>query len=172
MFTLFQAKTKIIAVTVVSELCGKERKHGCSIKFEMKTNNWILSEFESQLRHALYERDDDPKQPNLEGVEDDMLGLTRLKFPRLGMPLKHDWEGAGYELYLHVGASGRDDIVLDGVGLSDFQFDCKDGGNVITTFKALCHPNAHQQGRIDHMLQLETELSLKPPSEKQRSLAA
>lgn len=167
MFTLFQAKTKIVAVTVVSELCGKERKHGCSIKFEMTTNNWILSQFESQLRPALYEYDDAPSQPNLEGVEDDMGGLTRLKFPRLVMPLKHEWEGAGYELHLHVGASGRDDIVLEGVALSDFQFHCKDGGNVITTFKALSHPNAHQQGRIDHMLQLETELSLRPAHERQ-----
>lgn len=171
MFTLFQSKVKIVAVTVTSEMHGKNRRTGCSIKFEMTTNNWILTEFESQLRYALYELDDKPDQPTLVGVDDEMHGLTRLKFPRLGMPLKHEWEGAGYDLFIHVGASGRDDIVLDGVGLSDFQFHCKDGGNVVTTFKAMCHPNAHQQGRIDHMLQLETELSLKPPSEKQRKLA-
>lgn len=172
MFSLLMAKTKIIAVTVVSELCGKERRHGCSIKFEMKSNNFVLIEFNPQLRHALYEYDDAPKQPALEGVEDEMLGLTRLKFPKLGMPLKYEWEGAGYELQLHIGASGRDDIVLEDVGLSDFQFQCNEGGSVITTFKAMTRPTAQQQGRIDHMLQLETELSLKPPSAKQRELAA
>lgn len=170
MFSLFQAKTRIVAVAVVSELCGKERKHGCSIKFEMTSNNWILAEFEPRLRTALYQIDDSPKQGSL--VEDEMGGYTSLVFPKLGMPLKHDWEGAGYDLYLHVGASGKNDIELDNVGLSDFQFHCKDGGTVITTFKAMCHPTTQQQGRIDHMLLLETEVSLKQPSNKQRELAA
>jgi hypothetical protein len=173
MFTLFHAKAKIVAVTVLSELHGKERVAACCVTFEMSSNNLILSEFDSQLRHALYSRDLDRLiQPELDGVDDEMDGLTCLKFPKLGMPIKFDWEGAGYELHLHVGASGKSDIVLEGVELGGFTFDCKDGGTVITKFKATAHPNAVEQGKIDHMLQLETELSLKPPSEKQRKLAA
>ncbi|MBB5509604.1 hypothetical protein [Paraburkholderia atlantica] len=169
MFTLFQAKPKITAVTVVSELHGKERIAGCCITFELSSNNYILSEFDSQIRYALYTMDDDSgPQFKIDAVEDDMDGLTKLKFPKLGMPLKFDWEGAGYELQFHIGASGREDIILDGVGLKDFSFDCKEGGTVITKFKAMTHPTAAQQGKIDHMLQLECEISLKQPAEKQK----
>jgi len=171
MFSLFMTKAKVVAVTVLSELRGKERIAACCVTFEMSSNNFILSEFDSQLRHALYSRDLEARlQPSL--VEDDMDGLVCLKMPKLGMPIKYDWEGAGYELTLHVGASGRNDIVLEGVEIGGFTFDCKDGGTVITKFKAVAHPNAVEQGKIDHMLQLETEISLKPPTEKQRSLAA
>jgi hypothetical protein len=168
MFSLFHSKAKIVAVTVLSELNGTNRKAACCVTFEMNSSNLVLSEFDSQLRHALYEYDERPVLL----VEDEMCGLTRLKFPKLGMPLKFDWEGAGYELHLHVGASGIEDIVLDDIALGDFQFTCADGGTVTTKFKAKGHPTASQQGKIDHMLQLETELSLKPPSERQRSLAA
>jgi hypothetical protein len=173
MFSLFYAKAKIAAVTVLSEMRGRDRVAACCVTFEMSSNNYIISEFDSQLRFALYSRDPDRlKQMNLDGVEDDMDGLTTLKFPRLGMPIKFEWDGAGYEMHLHIGASGHGDIVLQDVDLGSFTFDCKDGGTVITKFKATMHPNAVEQGKIDHMLQLETELSLKPPSEKQKSLAA
>lgn len=171
MFSLLMSKAKIVAVTVVSEMHGKNRVAGCCVTFEVSTNNLILSEFDSQLRHALYSVDLDQRlQPQL--VDDNVGGLVALKCPKLGMPLRWDWEGAGYELTLHIGASGRNDIVLTDVGLKDFSFDCKDGGTVITKFKALAHPNAVEQGKIDHMLQLETEISLRPPSDKQSSIAA
>jgi len=168
MFSLFHSKARIVAVTVLSELRGSTRVAACCVTFEMSSTNLVLSEFDSQLRHALYSHDERPTFL----VDDEMGGLTCLKFPKLGMPLKFEWEGAGYELHLHVGASGKQDIVLDGVDLGGFTFDCKDGGTVITKFKAVAHPSATDQGKIDHLLQLETELSLKPPSEKQRSLAA
>jgi hypothetical protein len=173
MFSLFQAKAKIVAVTVLSELHGRDRVAGCCVTLEMSTNNLILSEFDSQLRHALYSRDPDRvRQPDLTGIEDDMDGLTTLKFPKLGMPLKFDWEGAGYTLHFHIGASGREDIILLDVELGGFTFECKDGGTVITKFKAMAHPNAVEQGKIDHMLQLETEISLQPPSDRQKRIDA
>jgi len=169
MLSLLMSKAKIVAVTVVSELHGSQRRAGCCITFEMRSNNYILSEFDSQLRHAIYSRDES-RVGQGQLVEDEMDGLTTLKFPKLGMPLKFDWEAVGYELQFHIGASGREDIVLDSVSLSGFTFDCTDGGTVITKFKAMTHPTAAQQGKIDHMLQLETEISLKPPSDRQRSM--
>ena len=172
MFDLHHAKARIIAVTAVSELHGKERVPACCVTFELTSNNLILSEFDSQLRHALYGKESAPsQQPGLD-LEKEMGGVTSLKFPKMGMPLKWDWEGAGYDLILHIGASGKADIELGEIGLSDFQFTLKDCGTVLTKFKVMAHPSASEQGKIDQMLQTEVELSLLPPESTQQEMAA
>lgn len=164
MFSLDRAKVKIVAVTAVSELHGSERKPACCITFEMTASNSYLSEFHELLRSCLYSRETQPnRQANID-IDDDADGLTNLRFPQMGAPIKWDWDGAGYEATLHIGPSGKGDIELTDVDLKNFAFTPKDGGSCIYKFQAMTHPTAKDQGQIDQMLQSETELTLIPPT--------
>lgn len=164
MFSLDHAKVKIVAVTAVSELHGSERKPACCITFEMTASNSYLSEFDESLRYALYSKEAQPNRTGQLVEDEDADGLTNLRFPQMGAPIKWDWDGAGYEATLHIGASGKGDIELTDVDLKNFAFTPKDGGSCIYKFQAMTHPTAKDQGQIDQMLQQETELTLTPPT--------
>lgn len=172
MFDLDHQSAKLSSVTAISEFKGDTREPACSMKFEITTNNLVLSHFDPQLRHALYTKADDGDQGNGDMFPDTDVGdLTSLKFKRLSYPLKWDSDLAGYDLTFHIGLDDdKSNIVLSEIKLSDFAFTPKDGGTVVTTFRAYAKPSVLDQGRIDQMLQQEVEISLAPPTTKQADL--
>lgn len=164
MFSLDRAKVKIIAVTAISELHGNERKPACCITFEMIASSLYLSEFDSALRGMLYSKETQPTKQGALDIDEELGGLTALRFPKMGAPIKWDWDGAGYTAILHIGASGKGDIELGDADLKNIQFTPKDGGSCVYKWQVMAHPTAKEQGQIDQMLQSETELSLLEPT--------
>jgi hypothetical protein len=175
MFSVEQKLMKIRSVTTVAEFKGDGREHAQNVKLEWTTDNGVLAEFDPQLRSAFYQKDDGKQNANDAGQGELSLPrqdveLTKLRIPFLQMPVKFKKEFAGFEMVYHTGASEQSNIRLEGVELSDFSFDMKDGGTVLVVFNAYAKPNAADQGKIDQMMQLECEISLTPPSEKQADL--
>jgi hypothetical protein len=167
MFDLDHQSAKLTSVTAISEFKGDTREPACSMKFEITTNNLVLVHFDSKLRQALYTKAEKGAQPSTNDMfpDEEMGDLVALKFHRLGYPLKWDLDLAGYELTFHIGLDDeKSNIALAEIKLSDFAFTPKDGGTVITTFKAYAKPSALDQGRIDQLLQQEVEISLVPPA--------
>lgn len=176
MFEIQRKLVKIKSVTNVPEFKGEKREHACSVKFEFSTDNTILEQFEPGLRKAFYEKDNGKTKTAPDGQQEmtlprEDLDLTSRKLVGVQMPLKIKKEMAGYELVYHCGASEESFIKLGEVGLSDFSFDLQDGGSVLVVFNAYSKPAADVQGRIDHMLQSEIEVSLIAPTAKQAELA-
>lgn len=175
MFSVEQKLMKIRSVTTVAEFKGDGREHAQNVKLEWTTDNGVLAEFDPQLRSAFYQKDDG-KPPVGDGNQGELslprqdVELTKLRIPFLQMPVKFKKEFAGYEMVYHCGASEQSNISLSDVELSDFSFDMKDGGTVVVVFNAYGKPNAVDQGKIDQMLQLECEVSLVPPTEKQADI--
>lgn len=176
MLSIEQQLMKIRSVTTVAEFKGDGREHAQNVKLEWTTDNGVLAEFDPQLRSAFYQKDDGKQKANNEGQGELSLPrqdveLTKLRIPFLQMPVKFKKEFAGYEMVYHCGASDKSNITLSDVELSDFSFDMKDGGTVLVVFNAYAKPNAADQGKIDQMMQLECEVTLTPPTEKQPQLA-
>lgn len=175
MLSIEQQLMKIRSVTTVAEFKGDGREHAQNVKLEWTTDNGVLAEFDPQLRSAFYQKDDGRQKANNEGQGELSLPrqdveLTKLRIPFLQMPVKFKKEFAGYEMVYHCGASEKSNITLSEVELSDFSFDMKDGGTVLVVFNAYAKPNAADQGKIDQMMQLECEVTLTPPTEKQAQL--
>lgn len=175
MFSVDKKLMKIRSVTTVAEFKGDGREHAQNVKLEWTTDNGVLAEFDPQLRSAFYQKDDGKQRANEEGqgelsIPRQDVDLTKLRIPFLQMPIKFKKEFAGYEIVYHCGATDESCIKLSDVGLSDFSFDMKDGGTVLVVFNAYAKPNAADQGKIDQMMQVECEVSLIPPTEKQTDL--
>jgi hypothetical protein len=177
MFEIDRELVKVRSVTNVPEFKGEKREHGCSVKFELQTDNTILDVLEPGLRKAFYEKDNGKPTTTPEGQDElplprQDLDLTKRKFPFVHMPLKIDKEFAGYKLVYHCGATEASEIKLGDVALSDFSVDLQKGGTVLVVFGTYSKPGADVQGRIDHMAQTQVEISLIPPDEKQPELAS
>ena len=175
MFEIDRELVKVRSVTNVPEFKGEKREHGCSVKFELQTDNTILDVLEPGLRRAFYEKDNGKATTNNEGQDElplprQDLDLTKRKFPFVHMPLKIDKEFAGYKLVYHCGASQESEIHLAEVALSDFSVDLQKGGTVLVVFGTYSKPGADVQGLIYHMAQTPIEISLIPPAGTQGEL--
>jgi hypothetical protein len=123
-------------------------------------SNDVLSHFDSDLKAALYEKANDAQQGEL---IDEPGHLPALKFPAMA-PIKWDWSGAGYEVVVNWGVSGKDDIVMLQTEVDSFRFDCQDGGTVAISFRIIAHPTPDEIGRLSELVQREITLTLTPPS--------
>lgn len=176
MFEIDRQLVKVRSVTNVPEFKGEKREHGCSVKFELQTDNTVLDILEPGLRKAFYEKDNGKSTTNDEGQGElalprQDLDLTKRKLPFVHMPLKLAKDFAGYKLVYHCGATEASEIKLGDVAVSDFAVDLQSGGTVLVIFSTYSKPGADVQGRIDHMAQTQVEISLTPPEEKQQELA-
>lgn len=167
MFQLQKVKARFVSVTPLAEKHGQKRSPACSIGVEVVRNNLILDEFDKGLRTAFYEKADAAAQKKPQGEldvsDEDLDGLTALKFPWFGQSIKHDQVFSGYSLVLHVGISEKSWITLDSTKVDNFDFALKEGGSVAMKFRVLAHPNDREQGKIDHLLQQDVTISLLAP---------
>jgi hypothetical protein len=76
---------------------------------------------------------------------------------------------SGYEVVVHYGISGKEDIHLATCQVDQFRFDCQDGGTVVVAFRVIAHPEAKALGRLCEMIQTDVELSLIEPTEEQQA---
>lgn len=164
MLMLKNIKATITSVQAVAEKHGKNKtRPACTIKIEASRSNLILSEFDSQLRGAFYQKSDEAKGQAELIPDEDLGGLTALRFPWFQQDIKHEKQLTGYTAILHKGVSEKSWIELEECKIDAFVFKLKEGGSVIVTFNIYCHPTEKEQGQIDHMLSNPVELSILPP---------
>lgn len=161
MFSLDHKITLLANVNPRAELHGEDKLLAVDLKFEIDTPNDILSEFDPSLKSAFY-RKAEPGEGDL--LADQPGNLPKLKFPLMG-PVKWGKDYAGYEIVVHRGISGVEDIRIIECGVDNFRFDFKEGGTVTLSFRVIAHPEPPELGRLCELIQQDVELSLIPPEE-------
>jgi hypothetical protein len=165
MFTLANKSAFLSSANPRAEIHGEERKPAMDLKFKIESSNDILDSFDSKLKAAFFERDAEPRDllPEEQGA------MRGLKFNQI-KSIKWESDLPGYELHIHWGVSGVEDIKLSDIQVDNFEFSMKDGGTVFTSFRVQAHPEANVAGRLCELIQREIEISLVPPTAKQSDL--
>ncbi|MDN7897163.1 hypothetical protein QZM82_13280 [Burkholderia cepacia] len=159
MFNLDNTMAKIVSVTNVSEKHGTERKPAITVGMSVVVGGDVLGEFDPALRAMLY-RKPLPKPGELSMEHD---GLTELRFPFM-RNLAWDRKYEGYLLRFHIGATGKEDVLLAECGLKDIRFTTQEGGSVGVHFKITAHAKDEvDHGKIATRLQQEIGITLTPP---------
>jgi hypothetical protein len=165
MFSLEKQNAKLTSVNPRAEIHGTDKVMAADLKFEIKVSNDVLSEFDPSLKFSLYKKQDGSGQTEL---LNEPGHLPALKFPLMG-PVKWGKDFSGYEVVVHYGISGKEDIHLATCQVDQFRFDCQDGGTVVVAFRVIAHPEAKALGRLCEMIQTDVELSLIEPTEEQQA---
>ncbi|QTD90796.1 hypothetical protein [Burkholderia anthina] len=159
MFKVEDTLAKIVSCTNVSEKHGTERVPAISVGLHIVGGGELLNMFDVALRGMLY-RKPQPKPGELPMEHD---GLTELRFPFMRQ-LAWDRKYEGYLLRFHIGASGKEDVLLAECGLKDVRFTTQEGGSVSVHFKITAHPKDEvDHGKIATRLQQEIGITLTPP---------
>lgn len=158
MFSLQNQSAKLQSVNPRAELHGDEHVMAADLKFEIRVSNDVLSEFDSLLKSALYQKSNGAQSELI----DEPDHLPQLKFPLMGA-VKWSSEYAGYDTVIHYGVSGEQDIKLSSCQVDNFRFACMDGGTVAVSFRVIAHPEPNELGRLCEMIQQEVEMSLIEP---------
>lgn len=160
-FSLDHQSATLAHLNVRAELHGEDREPAADLKLTWTAPNAILSEFDPELRYALF------RLPERDGDQVDLINdpdfLPIVKFPKLGS-LKWSDEIVGATVTVHWGASGKGDVVLTDCVVDRFRFDLIDGGSVFITIRVKCHPTEAQVGKLFSKLGCETEISIAPPA--------
>ena len=117
----------------------------------------------SSLKSSIYKKDD-VHQGELFTSDGH---LPSLKFPLMG-PVNWAKDFFCYEMVIHYGVSGAQDIRLIDCQVDNFRFDCRDGGMVVVRFRVITHPLPNELGRLCEMIKQEVEISLIEPTEEQQ----
>lgn len=160
MFALKQT-VKVNNVNCRSELHGDEYKLATDISITVNVSNDMLGEFHPSLKSFLFEKDDNPKQNELNLGDTDRL--TKLRFPLLS-PLKYGWEGEGYELFVEHGVSRNSGVLMIDCKIDHFTLEPKEGGTVAIKFRAIAHPREEDIGKLVSTIQQEVGIELEPPT--------
>lgn len=126
-----------------SELHGSDRIPNAFLYISFDASNDILSEFDSKLKNALYEKDKGPRDL----LPVDKHALLSLKFVDVG-PISWTKEYTGYTFIVHFGVSGANDIELTEAKVDKVTFTCLDGGSVKVKMRISAHPEEKQIGKL------------------------
>lgn len=148
-----------------SELHGSDRIPNAFLYISFDASNDILSEFDSKLKNALYEKDKGPRDL----LPVDKHALLSLKFVDVG-PISWTREYTGYTFIVHFGVSGASDIELTEAKVDKVTFTCLDGGSVKVKMRISAHPEERQIGKLGTLIQQPIEFSLMPPEVDQREI--
>jgi hypothetical protein len=115
--------------------------------------------FDVALKHFLYRK----PQPTPGELAMDHDNATELRFPfmrNLGWNRSYE----GYLLRFHIGASGKEDVLLAECELKEISFVPQEGGSVGISFKINAHPKDDEDhGKIARRVQQEIGITLTPP---------
>jgi hypothetical protein len=160
MFSVTEHAAMCTSVTNIAEKHGNARVPAVSIGLAITGSGDLLAEFDPALRSFLY-RKPQPKPGDLPMDHPDEL--TELRFPLLKNP---SWnkEWAGYQLRFSIGATGKEDVLLNDVDIKSIGINPLEGGSVTISFKAHAQPfNEQDHGKIARMLMQECVITLTPP---------
>jgi hypothetical protein len=159
MFRIEDILAKITSCTNRSEKHGKERTPAISIGLYVVMGREALEMFDVGLRVFLY-RKPNPTPGELPMAHDND---TELRFPFMrNLSWNRSYEG--YLLRFHIGASGKEDVLLAECELKEIQFVPQEGGSVGISFKINAHPKDDEDhGKIGRRVQQEIGITLTPP---------
>lgn len=163
MFSLHNQAAKLMSVNPRAEINGTDHVMAADLKLEIKVSNDLLSEFDPSLKSSLYKKDDVHHGELFTSAGH----LPSLKFPLMG-PVNWVKDFFCYEMVIHYGVSGAQDIRLIDCHVDNFRFDCQDGGMVVVRFRVITHPLPNELGRLCEMIKQEVEISLIEPTEEQQ----
>jgi hypothetical protein len=157
MLTLERQTAKLVNLNARAEKHGEENIPAADLHFSFDASNDLLSEFDPALKSSLY------RKPDANGDQGELLDqpgwLPKLRFPAMSA---FKWEIAFKDATLTVHAP-RKSIVLSPCDIDQFKFEPRDGGSVILSFRAVCHPDETQVGKLYNLIQKEVEISLVDP---------
>jgi hypothetical protein len=155
MFSLTEHAATVTSVTNIAEKHGNARVPAVSIGLSITGASTLLNHFDDALRGFLF-RKEQPKPGALQLETDE---LTELRFPLLKNP---SW--TGYQLRFLIGATGKEDVLLNEVDLKHIGINPLEGGSVQISFKAHAQPfSESDHGKIARMLMQECSITLTPP---------
>lgn len=160
MFAVTEHAAQCTSVTNIAEKHGNARVPAVSIGIAITGAGDLLNEFDPALRSFLY-RKPQPKPGDLPLESND---LTELRFPLLKNP---SWnkEYAGYQMRFCIGATGKEDVLLNDVDIKAISFNPLEGGSVTINLKAHAQPASEvDHGKIARMLMQECTVTLTPPN--------
>lgn len=161
MFNLTNTDAKLANLNPRAEKHGEENALACDIKLEIECHSTVLDHFDKSLRKLLYRKPALGEQEGLPFAGDDQL--TALRLPSLAN-LKWVEDFPGYTLTFSAGLGASDLQVIDDVELSNFTFEAVEGGSVLVTVRATCHPTPDQIGILSTLIQETVQITLEPPS--------
>lgn len=159
MFSLKEAEVKLAHVNVGAELHGEEAVVRLDLKIEAKVSNDRLFDFDPSLKLTLYVKSEDPD------LLADKNHLTKLRYPKLGYPLRWDAEIVGAKFTIHHGIDETSNIVFDMANVNEFRIDPQEGGTVIITFRVQVHPDEEKAGAVAMMAGNKVTVTMTPPAE-------
>jgi hypothetical protein len=172
MFRLEKQQALLSNFNPRAEKHGQENVPAGDLKIAVTCHNSVLEEFAPHLRELLFCHPSEAgPAAGLRLPVDDDKRYTALRFPKIG-PLKLDEAFPGYSLSIAGGMGLRKPLELDDVELDGFTFEPQEGGSVTVSFRAKCHPDDREAGRLCAMIQEAIVLTLTPPSAEQRAQAA
>lgn len=156
---------KLTNVSPRKEHHGESLVQAIDLSLRWETSNEALSEFDPWLRGSLYySAAANDGQETVEGVPE---SWPNLRSPKLKMPLRWDWEGAGYTMRIDHGLGGKSDLVLLGCNLKKISFDCREGGTVFVDFMVQSNTDITEKivGKLCALEGTEIDATLLAPNE-------
>lgn len=149
--------TKITHINVGQEKHGDQDVNAMDIDFRWVTNNHALAMLSPTLKSSLFEKPDTPQQE----VNPDPDHLTVVKNPQMG-PIKWDLKYENARVVVHIGASGKGDVVFGDAKARKFVVEPKQGGTVIFSYQVRCYPRDGDIEKIAGKLNQEVFVTLDP----------
>lgn len=168
MFELIDLTTlKVQSINPRKERNGDDLVQAVDIGLRWETSNESLSHFDGWLLFSLYKNT--AAEAGQKTLQDVPEGFPNLRIPLLKMPLKWDWEGAGYTLRIDHGLGGDRDLELMACGVKKVSFDCREGGTTFIDFTVQCSTNITEKviGKLCGLEGTEILASLLAPDERE-----
>jgi len=175
MFKLTRTGARLTSYNARSETHGTDQVPAGDMRFEVKTDNTVLSHFGRMLRAALYSKASSPEAPlsdqgelNVDAPVSDMPHLT---CPGIVMPIKIQFEGVGYRLHVDYGLGESSSINLDECKVADVTADCQEGGAVVLRFRVSRSDMPERaRGILSGAVKRDLMISLTPPDADQMEI--
>lgn len=151
--------TKLIHINVRTEKHGDQDVTAIDMDFRYTSSNQSLVMFSPTLKSCLFQKEDTPQQD----INPDPDHLTVLKNPKMG-PIKWDEKYEGARFVVHIGASGKEDVVFADAKVSKFVIEPKEGGTVVYGYQVRCNPTDKDIAKIAGLLNQEVYVTLDPES--------
>lgn len=148
--------TKLIHINIRTEKHGDQDVTAIDMDFRYTSSNHSLAMLSPTLKSSLYMKDESNGE-----VEPDADHLTVIKNPKMG-PIKWDEKYETARFIVHIGASGKEDVIFGDCTVSKFVVDPKEGGTVVYGYQVKATPSDKDIAKIAGLLNQEVYVTLDP----------
>lgn len=162
MLTLRRQAAKLSNWNPKPELHGADPQPAGDVTFEFNAaSEAVLPMLHPMLRGLLFHKDGAVQHD----LADEAAHAPDLRFPAMPGPFAWTLPYSSGTLTIHIGDLADSDIVLPATFRKPVTFQPMQGGTVVVTVQARCHPDAEQAGAIYCLMAKELEISLSPTAE-------